>query len=135
LLLSEQVEYLLLGGYAVAYYGHPRATGDMDLWIAATPANAHRVMAAMVKFGFSPASLSEAMFCTPAQVIRMGMPPLRIELLTSVSGLDFAEAYARRSVVNIDGVDVSLVQREDLIANKRAAGRHKDLADVEQLEP
>lgn len=133
LLNSEQVEYLLLGGYAVGYYGHPRATGDMDIWVACNRLNATRLVAALRKFGFSQAGVSPEMFLEERKIFRMGMPPLRIELLTSASGVDFSDCFGRRTVDVIDGVEVSLIGREDLKTNKRAAGRTKDLADLENL--
>ncbi len=133
LLNSAQVEYLLLGGYAVAYYGVPRATGDMDVWVNPDPANTARLVVALRQFGFTEAAITPERFAKPGQVFRMGMPPLRIELLTSVTGLDFRAAYAQRRVVRIDDVEVALIDLGDLKANKRAVGRRKDLDDVEHL--
>ena len=133
LLGSEKVEYLLLGGYAIAYYGVPRATGDMDLWFNPTPDNAARLVRALQGFGISDPSLAPQRFQASDQIFRMGRPPLRIELLSSVSGLEFTAAYAHRRVVRLSGVDVSLIDLEDLKTNKRAAGRRKDLDDVDQL--
>ncbi len=131
LLTSCEVEYLLIGGYAVNYHGYPRATGDMDIWIANTPANAARAAAAVRQFGFARAAEND--FAQPDKVIRMGLPPLRIEVLTSVSGLEFASAFARRLRAEVDGVPVNLIGLEDLKANKKACGRLKDLVDLEQL--
>ena len=133
LLHSEQVEYLLVGGYAVGYYGYPRATGDMDIWIACDRPNAAKVVAALRRFGFSPAGVSEEMFLEERKIVRIGMPPLRIELLTSASGVEFAACYTRRTVDVVDGIEISLISREDLKINKKAAGRTKDLADLEHL--
>lgn len=133
LLNSAQVEYLLLGGYAVAYYGVPRATGDMDIWVHSDAANTARLVESLRQFGFTDAAITPERFAKPGQVFRMGVPPLRIELLTSVTGLDFQAAYARRRVVHIDDVEVSLIGLEDLKANKRIVGRRKDLDDVDNL--
>ena len=133
LLNSHAVEYLLVGGYSVGYYGYPRATGDMDIWIALGEENARRVTAALVEFGFGDSNLSVDLFLKQDQVIRMGVPPLRIDILTSVSGVEFSECYAQRSVDEIDGVDVSIIGLNDLKRNKRSAGRHKDLNDLENL--
>jgi hypothetical protein len=133
LLNSAQVEYLLLGGYAVAYYGVPRATGDMDVWINPDAANTARLVVALRQFGFTDATITPERFTKPGQVFRMGVPPLRIELLTSVTGLDFPAAYSRRRLVRIDDVGVTLIALEDLQANKRAVGRRKDLDDVDNL--
>lgn len=132
LLNSEGVEYLLLGGYAVAYYGVPRATGDMDIWFDPAPANTVRLVAVLRKFGL-PAEITPEQLQVADRVFRIGHPPLRIELLTRISGLDFSEAFARRRIIDISGVPVSLIDRDDLLRNKRAAGRRKDLDDVDRL--
>jgi hypothetical protein len=129
---SAQVEYLLLGGYAVAYYGVPRTTGGMDIWVNPTPDNVARLVATLVAFGFANPPPAER-FLQPRQVFRMGVPPLRIELLTTVSGVVFAEAFARKAVVSVGGVSVNMISLADLKANKRAAGRRKDLDDLDRL--
>jgi len=133
LLNSEQVEYLLVGGYAVGYHGYPRATGDIDLWVARDGANADRLVRVLHKFGFSPASLAAESFLQPDKVIRIGMPPLRIELLTSVTGLDFAACYPNRVAADIDGVAIPVITLDDLKRNKSACGRPKDQDDVRNL--
>jgi len=130
---SEGTEYLLVGGYAVGYYGYPRATGDMDIWFAANRTNAEALVRVFRKFGFSAESVSVELFLTENQVIRMGVPPLQIDLLTNASGVDFANCYAQRKLVVIDGVEVSLIDLENLKANKRSSGRAKDLDDLEHL--
>lgn len=133
-LLNEfQVEYLLIGGYAVSYHGYPRTTADMDIWIAMGPENAKRVVAMLREFGFGETDLSTDLFTQPNQVTQMGIPPVRIEILTTISGVDFAEAYAQRVVDVIDEVPVTLISREHLKINKLASGRLKDLADLENL--
>jgi hypothetical protein len=133
-LLNEfHVEYLMIGGYAVSYHGYPRTTADMDIRIAIDAVNARKMVAVLTSFGFAGAGLSSDLFMQPNQVARMGYPPVRIEVLTSVSGLEFAEAYARRVEDVIDGVPVTVISSEDLKANKRASGRAKDLADLENL--
>ncbi len=131
LLNSHEVEYLLVGGYAVNYYGYPRATADIDIWLNRTQANAERAAAAVREFGFSQATA--VLFVEPDKVIRMGVPPLRIELLTSVSGLDFETCYPMCASVEIDGVPVHLIGLPDLKTNKKAVGRLKDLADLQEL--
>lgn len=133
LLNKNQVEYLLVGGYAVGYHGFPRATGDMDIWVHANPEGAVKIVAALVAFGFSASSLTHEPFTKPRQVVRIGTPPLRIELLTTVSGVDFQECYRRRQLAVFDGVEVPIISLDDLKANKRAAGRLKDLNDLENL--
>jgi len=133
LLNAHHVEYLLIGGYAVSYHGYPRATGDMDLWIAIHPENAERVVGALRDFGFDVPGLSVELFLKPDQIIRMGMPPVRIEITTTIAGVEFAECYAARVVDVLDGVKVNLIDLPHLKVNKRAAGRFKDLADLENL--
>jgi len=133
LLNAHQVEYLLIGGYAVAYYGYPRATADIDFWIAVKPANAERIVTVLKEFGFSPPELSPQLFLKDWQIIRLGVPPVRIELATTVSGVNFAECYAQRVVDLLDGVKVNLISLQHLKLNKKAAGRHQDLADLENL--
>jgi hypothetical protein len=133
LLNSEKVEYLLLGGYAVGIYGYPRATGDMDVWVASHPANAERVVAALQRFGFSDAALLPQLFLKEERVFRIGIPRLRIVSLTSVSGIEFPACYARRTVAELEGVRIDLLSLPDLKANKKASGRAKDLNDLEHL--
>ena len=133
LLNAHQVEYLIIGGYAVAYYGYPRATADIDIWIAVNPANAERIVTVLKEFGFSPPELSPQLFLKDWQIIRLGVPPVRIKLATTISGVNFAECYAQRVVDLLDGVKVNLISLQHLKLNKKAAGRHQDLADLENL--
>jgi len=133
LLNAHHVEYLLIGGYAVNYYGYPRATADMDIWIAVHPANADRVVAALKEFGFDLPDLSPDLFLRDWQIIRLGVPPIRIEISTTISGVDFGECYAARVEDILDGVPVSLIRLQDLKRNKKVSGRHQDLADLEHL--
>ena len=133
LLNSHRVEYLLIGGYAVGYYGYPRPTGDMDVWIAVSSQNATRVVAALVEFGFRAQDVPVALFAEPGKIVRMGIPPMRLEIVTTISGVEFATCYPRRCSVVIDGVTVNIIGLDDLKTNKKASGRHKDLNDLEQL--
>ena len=133
LLNKHQVEYLVVGGYAVAYHGYPRATADLDVWIAVHPRNASKLVSVLKEFGFDVPELSPEIFLKEKQVIRMGVPPIRIELITTASGVRFEECYARRVTDEWDGVPVALIDLECLKANKRASGRHKDLNDLEHL--
>jgi hypothetical protein len=133
LLNSCGVEYLLVGGYAVAYYGYPRATAGIDVWVGVGPENARRIVAALRTFGFDVPSLSAALFLERDQIIRLGNPPFRIEILTGASGVEFEACHRARVTVRLDEVDVPVIALEDLKANKRAAGRHKDLDDLEHL--
>jgi hypothetical protein len=130
LLNSNAVEYLLIGGYAVGYYGYPRPTGDMDVWIATTADNARRVVDALGEFGFD---CPVENLLRENEVIRMGVPPFRVQILTTISGVDFSACYARRLQVLLDDVQVSLISLSDLKVNKRASGRSKDVADLENL--
>jgi hypothetical protein len=129
----HDVQYLLIGGYAVAYHGYPRATVDLDIWIAINPRNAERVVLVLREFGFDPPELEASLFLEPDKVVRMGMPPMRLELLTTVSGVVFEACYANRVSDMIDGVEIDLISLSDLKRNKQASGRHKDLNDLENL--
>jgi len=133
LLSVHGVEYLLIGGYAVGYHGYPRATADMDIWVGVHPGNAERIVAALQKFGFDLPDLSAELFLRQWQIIRLGVPPVRIEIATTISGVDFAECYADRVEDTLDDVPVNLISLKDLKRNKQALGRHQDLADLEHL--
>jgi len=133
LLEQHQVEYLVIGGYAVGAHGHPRTTKDLDVWIGTAPQNAHRTAEALRAFGFDQPSLTPTLLTTPDNVIRMGYPPIRIEVFNQIPGVSFPECHARRAVITIDGVAVAVISLPDLIANKTATGRAQDLADVEAL--
>jgi hypothetical protein len=124
---------LLIGGYAVSYHGYPRATVDMDIWIAMQPANAERIVTVLKEFGFDLPELSPELFLKEWQIIRLGVPPIRIELATTLSGVNFNECYAERVVDTLDGVKVNLISLRHLKINKKASGRHQDLADLENL--
>ncbi len=132
-LRDNSVKYLLVGGYAVGYHGYPRATIDIDVWIARNQENARRVVTALEAFGFGGERLSESLFLESDRVIRMGLPPMRIEILTEISGVEFDEAYSNRVQDRLDGVEVDLISLHYLKLNKEAAGRAKDLADLEEL--
>jgi predicted nucleotidyltransferase len=133
LLDSHQVKYLLIGGHAVGYHGYPRATADMDVWIAIHPQNAEKLVAVLKEFGFDVPELSTDLFLKENQIIRMGVPPMKIEILTTISGVSFAECYAERTIDVIDGVEVNIISLEHLKVNKKASGRYKDLNDLEHL--
>ena len=133
LLNAHQVEYLLIGGYAVAYHGYPRATADMDIWIATHAQNTKKIVAALKEFGFDLPELSTELFQKKGQIIRMGVPPVRIEIATTISGVVFEECFAARVVDELDGVEVNIIDLTHLKINKKAAGRHKDLDDIENL--
>jgi len=133
LLNSHKVSYLVIGGYAVAFHGYPRATGDMYIWIAFNPENAKNVVNVLKEFGFNDPAMSEETFLKENQVIRMGVPPLRIELLTTISGVDFKSCYADRLAEDIGGIKINFISLKHLKQNKKASGRHIDLNDLENL--
>jgi hypothetical protein len=128
------VEYLLVGAYALSVHGIPRATGDMDLWVRPTGENAERTLKALRGFGAPLHSLAIADLTRPGTVFQVGVAPRRIDILTSIAGVSFESAWPSRKVIRIDGIEVSVIGREDFIRNKRALGRPKDLADIAALE-
>lgn len=128
------VRYLVVGGYAVAQHGHPRYTKDIDIWIEMTKENAAKVVKALAQFGFASLGLKESDFLEADQIIQLGYPPSRIDLLTTLLGVEFSECYPSRVTVEMDGVLVNFIDLENLKKNKKATGRHQDLADVENLE-
>jgi len=134
LLTSNRVDYLIVGAYALAAYGHPRYTGDLYFWIGTDPANARRLLAALDQFGFGALGIGLEDLTTPNRVIQLGYPPRRIDLLTSIDGVAFAPSFERRFVVALDGQSLNFIALEDFKTNKRASGRHKDLADLDALD-
>jgi len=133
-LLNEKgVRYLLIGGYAVGYHGYPRATNDMDIWIAVNPENAERVVDALHAFGFDLPELTPDLFLQENKIIRMGNPPMRLEITTGISGVEFDDCYTNRVVDVLDGVEVNVIDLPHLKVNKKAAGRLKYLDDLENL--
>jgi hypothetical protein len=126
----KKVEYLIIGGYAVVYHGYPRSTGDFDIWISNAPENAYRTVEALEEFGFS---CTVDLLLQDNQVVRMGMPPLRIEVLTTIDGVNFSDCYATRVTANVDGVEASFISLPCLKENKKASGRSKDVNDLEHL--
>lgn len=133
LLNANEVEYLLVGGFAVAIHGYPRATADIDVWVARDDDNARRIVAALRSFGFDVPSLTEELFLDPDRIVRMGVAPLRIELLTSIDGVEFDECAPRAIVQLVEGSPIPVIGLDDLKTNKRASGRSKDLADLDNL--
>lgn len=134
LLNQHKVDYLVVGGYAVALHGHPRYTKDLDIWLWVDKQNAERIMATLFDFGFSSLELSADDFLTKGYVIQLGQPPFRIDLLTQVDGLEFEACYPEKVIVDIDGVAVNFIDLENLKKNKLASGRFQDLADLENLQ-
>lgn len=133
LLHFHGVEYLLVGGYAVALYGYPRATGDMDIWIDINTDNAEKAAKVLKDFGMPQDEVTKELFLEKDKVVRMGFPPVRIEVITGASGVNFRECYSRRLQVIIDDIPVSFISFNDLKINKKASGRYKDLEDLKHL--
>ena len=130
---KHNVRYLLIGGYAVALHGHPRYTKDLNIWIWMDSTNASNLLNALKDFGFSSLSLSIEDFLKPDQIVQLGFPPNRIDLMTSPKGVDFNTCYASREEIDIEGLKVKLIDLNNLKINKKATGRHQDLADLENL--
>lgn len=133
LLNSRQVKYLVIGGYAVALHGFVRATGDLDVFVEASGENAAKLVMVFRDFGFPSEDINAALFLEFGKIVRIGVPPLRLEIINQISGVTFAECYEQRVIENIDEISVNFIDRQSLITNKRAARRAKDLADVEEL--
>jgi hypothetical protein len=130
LLNLKKVEYLIIGGYAVGYHGYPRPTGDLDIWISNASENANRAREALEEFGFScPIDV----LVQDNQVIRMGVAPFRLEVLTTIDGVKFSDCYSTRVTANVNGVEASLISLPCLKENKKASGRSKDVTDLEHL--
>jgi hypothetical protein len=134
LLNANHVRYLVVGGYAVALHGYPRYTRDIDIWIEMDSGNAANAIRALEQFGFGSLGLQAADFLVPDQVIQLGYPPNRIDLITTVPGVEFESCYASRVEVEIEGVMVSFIDLDNLKKSKRATGRLQDLADLENLQ-
>ena len=133
LFLEHNVRFLIVGGYALAAHGLPRATGDLDAWVWVNPENAQNIMRALNAFGFQNLSLTESDFSTEDSIIQLGYPPFRIDILTSIDGVASDHAWEKRIVVELNGMNDPFIGRDDLITNKKAAGRPQDIADVSRL--
>lgn len=133
LLNDHKVRYLVVGGFAVAFHGHPRYTKDLDVWIWVDPNNAERLMNALREFGFESLGLTKEDFLNPSNVIQLGYPPVRIDLTMSISGVQFEDCYPDRIEANIDGLSINFIDLKNLKINKLSSGRGIDLDDVENL--
>lgn len=129
-----RVEYMVVGSYALAYYGAPRYTGDIDVFIHRTEENAKRVIDALRDFGFAFPNLTAEDFQRENNVVQLGFPPVRIDILTFLSGMDWDTAFSHAEKADLDGVPVLIIGKDDYIANKRASGRAKDLSDIEAVD-
>lgn len=133
LLNAKKVKYLVVGGYALAFHGHPRYTKDIDFWIWMDDENASRMMEVITEFGFASLGIEKSDFLDKNMVIQLGAPPNRIDLITEPDGVDFDTCFEHREQLDIDGLMIQFIDVENLIKNKKASGRTQDLADVESL--
>lgn len=133
LLIKNQVEYLVVGGYAVSIHGYPRYTGDLGIWINSTKNNAEKVLTCINEFGFSSSELTEKDFTREYGVVQIGYPPVRIDIINNVDGVTFENCFKKKSIIEIDGLPVNFISLEDLITNKKTTARPRDIDDVENL--
>lgn len=133
-LLDNRVKFLLVGAYAMGAHGFPRATGDIDIWVEPSAENSARVYRSMAAFGAPLHEIAEATFTTQGVVFQIGVAPRRIDIITTISGVGFREAYEQKQVVEIEGMPIPILSLDDLIRNKRATGRDKDRLDADRLE-
>jgi hypothetical protein len=133
LLNSSKVEFLVVGAFAVAWHGYPRFTADIDFFVRPAPENADAILAALQAFGFGSLDITRDDLCLPDRIIQLGVKPNRIDIITSIAGLNFETAWVGRASGHLDGIPVNFIGRKDLIHNKEATGRAKDLGDAEEL--
>jgi hypothetical protein len=128
------VDFIIVGAYALAAHGFPRATGDIDIWVRNSPDNAGKIMTALAKFGAPLAGLSEQDFTAPEMVVQIGVQPCRIDITTGIDGIEFSEAWENKVAITVDGLDVYIPSKADLLKNKIASGRDKDQGDISWLK-
>jgi len=133
-LLDNEVKFLIVGAYALAAYGYPRATGDFDIWIEASAENSKKILSSLTSFGAPTSGLTGKTFMEKGIVFQIGIAPRRIDLITHIDGVDFSDAYPSRKTIVIEGLNLSFISKENLIQNKKSTGRDKDLVDVKHLE-
>jgi predicted nucleotidyltransferase len=129
-----EVDYMIVGGYAMAFHGSPRYTGDLDIWIDISELNAEKMLLVIKAFGFSSLGFEKEDFLKENLINQIGYPPLRIDILTNIDGIDFKEAYSQKQVIEIEDLKANYIGLRDLIQNKRASGREKDIVDVHTLQ-
>ncbi len=134
LLNVNKVKYLVVGGYAVGFHGHPRYTKDIDLWVLMNSNNASNIIKSVKEFGFESLGLEEEDFLNSDNIIQLGFPPNRIDLLTEIAGVEFESCYSNKLTIEFEGVTIPFISLNDLIKNKQSSGRLQDLADAEKLE-
>lgn len=133
-LLNNKAKFLVVGAYAMGAYGYPRATGDFDIWIEASVENSKRVYTALEQFGAPLTEITETTFCQKDIIFQIGVAPRRVDIITYIDGINFAEAYTAREEIELDGLNVPFISKADLIKNKKATGREKDRLDATTLE-
>jgi Nucleotidyl transferase of unknown function (DUF2204) len=133
-LKDDEVDFIIVGAYALAAHGFPRATGDMDVWVRNSLENAQKIMRALIKFGAPVSNLSENDFIAPDLIVQLGVEPCRIDLLTGIDGVEFDEAWQNKVRISIDDLEIDVLSKEDLLKNKLATGRDKDRGDIVWLE-
>lgn len=133
MLNANGVRYLLIGGYAVGFHGYPRATNDIDIFVAKDKENAERLFKSLIDFGFGTSELSTKLFLQEKSIIKMGIEPLKIEIANFISGIEFEEAYQDKIIGLIDEIKTNIISLQHLKINKKASGRYKDLNDLENL--
>lgn len=131
---ANGVRYLLVGGYAVGFHGYGRTTNDIDIFVANDQKNAESIVAALSDFGFGVNELSADLFTRKDSLVVLGVEPFSVDILNYLTGVNFEDAYGRRKIVTSENIEISLISLDDLVENKRATGRYKDLADIEYLE-
>jgi predicted nucleotidyltransferase len=134
LLNNHSVDYMVVGGYALAFHGIPRYTGDLDIWINVTSINARSRLQVVKEFGLQPWGLEEADFLRPGYITQIGYPPLRIDILNHIDGLEFNDAKKGMQIIDIDGILVKFIGLNDFVKNKLASGRSQDLSDIKELQ-
>ena len=134
LLNGHNVRYLIVGGYALAYHGYVRATGDLDIFVEKSADNAAKLVQVLREFGFDVPELRAELFTQDKSLVRLGREPVKLELMNDISGVTFAECFAHRTEAEVEGLKLPFIEREELIRNKLATGRGKDKADVEELQ-
>ncbi|WDE97548.1 nucleotidyl transferase AbiEii/AbiGii toxin family protein [Lentisphaera profundi] len=130
---EQKVKYLVVGGYALAFHGAPRFTGDIDIWVRTSSENADKIINALNEFGFGALGITKQDLTQDDQVLQLGYPPIRIDIMTSIDGVDFDEAFNNSLLTSYGDIKIKIISKDDFIKNKRATGRYKDLADIEAL--
>jgi hypothetical protein len=133
ILLGSEVKFLVVGAYAMGAHGYPRATGDLDIWVESSPQNSERIYKSLSQFGVPLSDITEITFCQQGIVFQIGLAPRRIDIITKIDGVDFDKAYADKQQIEIEGIKIPFISRQDLIRNKESTGREKDKLDAKYL--